>query len=57
MFKIVAGLLLIGTLFMSGPPAFAIEKDATNFQKASSAFAPTYGPTLPPIGYVNYCER
>jgi predicted transglutaminase-like cysteine proteinase len=57
MFRVVAGLLLIGTLCMWGPSAFAIEKDATNVEKASSAFAPTYGPTLPPIGYVNYCER
>jgi predicted transglutaminase-like cysteine proteinase len=58
MFKIVAGLLLIGTLCMTGPSAFALEKDTANFEKSSSnAFAPTFGPTLPPVGYVNYCER
>jgi predicted transglutaminase-like cysteine proteinase len=57
MFKTVAGLLLVGTLCVIGPSAFAVEKDAMNFEKASDAFAPTFGPTLPPVGYVNYCER
>ena len=57
MFKIVAGLLLIGTLCMTGPSAFALEKDTANFESSSNAFAPTFGPTLPPVGYVNYCER
>jgi predicted transglutaminase-like cysteine proteinase len=57
MFKTVAGLLLVGTLCVIGPSAFAVEKDAMNFEKAIDAFAPTFGPTLPPVGYVNYCER
>jgi predicted transglutaminase-like cysteine proteinase len=57
MIKTVAGLLLVGTLCVTGPSAFAVEKDSTNFEKATEAFAPTFGPTLPPVGYVNYCER
>jgi predicted transglutaminase-like cysteine proteinase len=57
MFKTVTGLLLVAALCMTGPSAFAIEKDSTNYKKAGDAFEQTYGPTLPPIGYVNYCER
>jgi predicted transglutaminase-like cysteine proteinase len=56
MFKTVTGFLLVAALCATGPSAFAIEKDSTNFKKTSDAFEQTSGPTLPPVGYVNYCE-
>ncbi len=53
----VATLAMIAAL--GAPPVSATDRVAKNFNRPvrQEAFSPTFGRTLPPIGYVRFCAR